>query len=176
MNSKLGNPNRLDKMVPFELDQLPTAFLSDNPGALKLRSKLLSKNLIHEKPCDSGTLSQIFYSDKNIELINKQVVLTIFKKTKGKIRIPFQLKDDLRVVMRWVYINYARNLPFKIKDQIINLNTEVVNQITPNLISAANQYLDYIRDIEKPLEPLPPPINASRDRTLPSISEIYHGS
>ena len=77
--------------------------------------------------------------------------------------------------MRWVYVNYARNLPFKIKEQIIQLNNSVVCELVPNLISAANQHLDYLRDIEKPLEPLPPPVNVSRDRTLPSISEIYHG-
>lgn len=175
MNTNLGDSKRLKKMIPFDFEQLPAAFLSENPGAAKLRKKLLAKNLVHEKSCDSNTLSQIFYSDANIDIINKQVVLTVFKKTQGKIRIPFQSKDDLQVVMRWVYVNYARNLPFKIKEQVVWLNTEVVSQITPNLISAANQYLDYLRDIEKPREPLPPPINASRDRTLPSISEIYHG-
>lgn len=175
MNNKLGNSNRLKKMVPFDFEQLPKAFLSENPGAAKLREKLLAKNLVAEQSCDSETLSQIFFSDKNLEIINRQTVLTVFKKTQGKIRIPFQSRDDLQVVMRWVYANYARNLPFKIKEQIIWLNNEVVKQITPNLITAANQYLDYLRDIEKPREPLPPPINASRDRTLPSISEIYHG-
>lgn len=162
-------------MVPFEFEQMPKAFLSNNPGATKLRNKLLAKNLVHEKSCDSLTLSQIFYSDDNIEIINKLIVLRVYKETGGKIKIPFQSRDDLKVVMRWVYINYGRNLPFKIKEQIKDLNNIVVCQTVPNLISAANQYLDYIRDIEMPREPLPPPINASRDKTLPSISKIYHG-
>lgn len=174
MNDKLDN--KIKKMVPFDFDQLPQAYFAENPIASKLRAKLLAKNLTHEQSCDGANLSQIFYSDENLELINKQIVLTVYKKTQGKIRIPFQSKDDLKVVMRWVYINYARNLPFKIKEQIKDLNNHVVCQITPNLISASNQYLDYLRDIEKPFEPLPPPINASRDKTLPSISEIYHGT
>jgi hypothetical protein len=163
-------------MVPIDIEQLPQAFFSENPGAKKLRDKLLAKNMIHEEHCNSETLSQIFYSDENIELINKQIVLTVYKKTDGKMKIPFQSKDDLKVVMRWVYINYARNLPFKIKEQIKDLNTHVTCQVVPNLITASQQYLDYLRDIEKPREPLPPPVNASRDRTLPSISEIYHGN
>lgn len=175
MNNKLDNL-RKKNMVPFDFEQLPQAYFSENPMASKLRKKLLAKNLVHEDSCSVGDLSQIFYSDENIELINKQIVLAVYKKTNGKIRIPFQSKDDLKVVMRWVYINYARNLPFKIKEQIKELNNYVVCQTIPNLISAANQYLDYLRDIEKPMEPLPPPINASRDRTLPSISEIYHGT
>lgn len=175
MANKLGLINSSTKMVPFDLEQLPQAYFSENKMSNKLRNKLLAKNLVHEKSCDSTTISQIFYSDKNIETINKQIVLTVFKKTNGKIRIPFQSRDDLKVVMRWVYINYARNLPFKIKEQIITLNNEVVCQTVPNLITAANQYLDYLDDIEKPLEPLPRPVNASMDRTLPSISEIYHG-
>lgn len=173
MNSNFSNITNQKKM--FDFDQLPQAYLSENKMASKLRDKLLAKNLVHEKSCDSNTLSQIFYSDQNIELINKQLILTIFKKTNGKIRIPNQSYNDLKVVMRWVYINYARNLPFKIKEQIINLNNYVVCELVPNLISASNQYLDYLRDIDKPLEPLPPPVNVSKDRTLPSISEIYHG-
>lgn len=172
MSNNLGNNKR---MVPFDFEQLPQAYFAENPMASKLREKLLTKNLVHEKSCDSSTLSQIFYSEKNIALINKQIILTVFKKTGGKIRIPNQSYDDIRVVMRWVYVNYARNLPFKIKEQIIQLNNSVVCELVPNLISAANQHLDYLRDIEKPLEPLPPPVNVSRDRTLPSISEIYHG-
>ena len=162
-------------MIPFDFEQLPQAYFSENKMAAKLRAKLLAKNLTHEQSCGDANISQIFYSDANIELINKQIVITVYKKTKGQIRIPFQSKDDLKVVMRWVYINYARNLPFKIKEQIKDLNDRVVCQVTPNLVSSAHQYLDYLRDIEKPIEPLPPPVNASRDKTLPSISEIYHG-
>ena len=175
MNNNLVNINNSKKMIPFDFEQLPQAYFADNKMATKLRSKLLAKKLVHEKSCDSSTLSQIFFSKDNIELINKQIILIVFKKTDGKIKIPNQLEDDLKVVMRWIYVNYSRNLPFKIKEQIINLNNKVVCELVPDLISSANQYLDYLRDIEKPLDPLPPPVNVSKDRTLPSISEIYHG-
>lgn len=174
MNKLENYVNRRKRMVPFDFEQLPQAYFAENKMAAKLRAKLLAKNLTHESSCGDANLSQIFYSDENMELINKQTVLTVFKKTNG-IRIPFQSKDDLKAVMRWVYVNYARNLPFKVKEQIKELNDKVVCQIVPNLISAAHQHLDYLRDIEKPMVPLPPPVNASRDRTLPSISEIYHG-
>lgn len=173
MSNNLGNINK--KTVSFDLDQLPQAYFADNPNAAKLRNKLLTKQLVHEKSCDSSTLSQIFYSKENIDILNKQIVLTVFKKTKGKIRIPNQSLDDLKIVMRWVYVNYGRNLPFKIKEQISSLNKRVVCEVVPNLITASNQYLDYLRDIQKPLDPLPRPVNVSRDSTLPSISEIYHG-
>ena len=163
------------KLIPFEFEQLPSAFLSENPGAKKLREKLMTKKLVGEIDCGDDTLSQTFFSNRNIDIINKQIVLLVFKKTDKKIKIPFQSIDDIMVVMRWVYTNYARNLPFKIKEQIVTLNNKTVCQLVPNLISAAEQHLDYLRYIERPLDPLPPPINASRDRTLPSISEIYHG-
>lgn len=178
MNKTFMRFDEIDKKqkIPFDMEVLPKAFFSENSMSRKLRNKLNAKHLTHENSIDSERLSQIFYSDDNIELINKQIVLKVFKETQGKIKIPFQSKDDLMVVMRWVYINYARNLPFKIKEQIRSLNSEVMVQVVPKLISQANQHLDYLRDINKPFEPIPHPVNVSRDRTLPSISEIYHGN
>lgn len=167
--------SRIEKRVMFDFDQMPQAFLAENKQARELRRKITAKNLVHEDSADPNKLSQVFYSSENLLLINRQIVLSVYKKTKGAIRVPFQSDKDLQVVMRWVYINYARNLPFRIKEQIKELNDEVVKQVLPGIITEANQHLDYIRDINKPIEPLPPPVNASLDRTLPSISEIYHG-
>ena len=174
MKSKFEEINRTQKRVSFDFDQMPQAYLSDNKMANELRNKVTASRLIHEESVCPEQLSQIFYSNENIELINRQLVLVVFKKTGGQIKINFQSKDDLQVVMRWVYINFARNLPFKIKEQIKDLNVKVIKEVLPKVLTEANQYLDYIRDINKPVEPLPPPVNVSKDRTLPSISEIYH--
>lgn len=175
MKLNLEQVNRTQKRVMFDFDQMPQAYLADNKIANKLRDKITAKRLVSESSVCPEKLSQVFYSPENIELINRQLVLTVFKKTNGIIKINFQSKEDLQVVMRWVYVNYARNLPFKIKEQITDLNNKVIKEILPKVLSEANQYLDYLRDIEKPVEPLPPPVNVSKDRTLPSISEIYHG-
>ena len=79
MNKLENNVNRPKRMVPFDFEQLPQAYFSENKMAAKLRAKLLAKNLTHEHSCSDADLSQIFYSDENMELINKQTVLTVYK-------------------------------------------------------------------------------------------------
>mgnify|MGYP000199667265 CR=1 FL=1 len=160
--------------VPFSPDMMPKAFLSENRMSRKLRNKLVSKRLTEEADVDGNRLSEIFYCEENINLINKQIVLEVYKKS--KLKVPFQSKIDLMVVMRWVYITYAKNLPFEIKKQIRELNNIVVKHIVPDLISETEHHLGYLEDISKPRELIPLPVNVSRDRSLPSISEIYHGN
>jgi len=171
--------------VPFNVDELLEETLDFNEYKYDKRefnretaTKMVNEtnsnleNSVDVSEIDTTTLGKVFYSDDNIELINKELVLSVYKKTNGGIKINFQQKEDLLVVMRWVYINYARNLPFKIAEQIKKLNSMVVGEIMPGVISQANQHIDYLRDIEKPLEPLPRPVNASRDRSLPTAPRI----
>lgn len=162
-----------EKKKVFDFNEMPVAFLSDNKMSNKLRDKLMIKSLTTENDIGAEYLSQHFYSEENMEIINKMLVMDVFKKSNRTIKIPFQSKSDLMVTMRWVYINYARNLPFKVKEQILELNREVVNQLSSQLLSQAQQHIDYLRDIEKPRVPLPPPISTLRDNTLPSLSSVY---
>jgi hypothetical protein len=41
--------------------------------------------------------------------------------------------------MRYVFIEYSRNLPYDISGQIKDLNCRVVSEILPNVISNADQ-------------------------------------
>lgn len=157
----------------FTMEELPQAYLGENENSKKLRRKFFVRNLNHENDITEDYLSQHFYSKENIEIINKMLVLKVFKES--NLKIGFQSENDLKVVMTWVYVHYAKNLPFKIKEQIRELNEEVVNQLKDSIISNTRQHMDYIRDITEPRVPLPPPQNVSRDKTLPSISEIFHG-
>ena len=173
MSKNLGNLND-EKIKQYNFEDMPQAFLSENPQAQKLRKQLHVKNLVHEEMCNPERLSQLFFSDDNMDIINRQLVTEIFNRTKGQVKIPFQKKDALSIVMRWVYIHYSRNLPFDLTNQIRELNKKVLCELVPKLKSAAIQHINYLRDIEKPLEPLPPPINTNNNKVLPSFSEIYH--
>jgi hypothetical protein len=158
----------------FSIEQLPQAYFSDNVNANENRKQLV-KNFIKEPECNVQLISELFFSNENIELINKQLVLAVWKRSKNTYKIPFQKKEDLITVMRYVYIQEAKNLPFKIKEQIKQLNCSVVNEIIPYVFTAVEQYEGYLRDISTPLRPPDLPINTRElDRTLPSISNIFH--
>ena len=57
--------------------------------------------------------------------------------------------------MRSIYLQYGKNLPSNIKEQVATLDnyviTECVNIIVPNLL----QYVGYIRDIRSPIPIMP---------------------
>jgi hypothetical protein len=72
--------------------------------------------------------------------------------------------------MRYIFIEYSRNLLFDISGQIKKLNNIVINELTPQIISNAEQQIDYIRDITtQPLgPPLPISTNFKSKNTLPT--------
>jgi hypothetical protein len=148
---------------------LPLGFFQDyNPKNKELRSQLV-KNLIKTNINEESKLEELFFSDENLDLINKQVILTVWKRTDKQYRIPFQSNDKLLIVMRYVFVEYAKNLPFNIKGQIKELNCIVVGNTLPSIITNIEQYLGYLRDIEKRGELPELPKSTTMNRTLPTF-------
>ena len=100
--------------VKFDIKQLPIAYFTENKDSELLRRQFI-KNTI--KQCENGMsqLAILFFSDENIDLINKQLVMKIYQTSGNKYRIPFQNHEKLLVVMRYVWIQYSRNLDFQIR-------------------------------------------------------------
>jgi hypothetical protein len=154
----------------MDLTNLPIGFFQDyNPKVKDIRSQLV-KNITKTNIDDVSILKEIFFSDENIELINKQIVLTIWKKTNKTYKIGFQNKENLLIIMQYIFLENAKHLPYNIKGQIKQLNCQVVGEILPNIISNFEQKLGYLRDIEKRQPLLDLPKSSTADRTLPSAS------
>jgi hypothetical protein len=154
----------------MDLTNLPVGFFQDyNPQVKDIRLQLV-KNITKTNINNISILKESFFSDENIELINKQIILTIWKKSNKKYKVNFQNKDNLLVIMQYVFLEYAKHLPYNIKGQIRDLNCQVVGEIVSNIITNFEQKLGYLRDIEKrqPLVDLPK--SSTADRTLPSAS------
>lgn len=73
--------------------------------------------------------------------------------------------------MNGIYHDYSRNLPYDLKEQILDLNERVVNFITPWLINEVEAYQRYLIDSNTPLRPpeLPVRIVKQRKESLPSV-------
>jgi hypothetical protein len=159
----------------FGVQDLPSAYFCDNVKSNALRNELI-KNQVRISECEQGDLENVFFSDENISLINKQLILSVFKKTNGKIKISDQSKENLIIVMRYVFLEHSRHLPFDIAGQIKELNCRVVGEILPNIITNANQRIDYLEEINNPRKMLPLPINVHKsNRNLQSTSSIIFG-
>jgi hypothetical protein len=125
--------------------------------------KQLIKNTVRQNECEITDLASVFFSEDNIKIINRQLVLSVYKLRKFK--IPFQDTEDLLVVMRYVFGEHARNLPFKIKQQIRQLNKIVVKSILPEVISQVEQDIAYLEDI-----------NTIKINELPKNTRLTRGS
>jgi hypothetical protein len=69
--------------------------------------------------------------------------------------------DELAIIMRTMYLQYAQNLPYDIAGQITELNEKVVNWSAPHILSAVDHYNYYLNDISHLPVPLSQPMNMS---------------
>jgi hypothetical protein len=156
----------------FNFDELPAAFFKDNPNSKELRSQLVKRSInITESGQDE--LENIFFSDENINNINKKLILTVYKKSNNLYKINPQTKESLLIVMRYIYIEFSRSLPFKINEQIENLNCTVVGEILPNVFTNITQKIEYLNFLDRDRELLPLPINVGKSKLLPPISGLF---
>jgi hypothetical protein len=122
-------------------------------------------------------LGEIFFSPDNIKRLQNKIKKSIFIESKGKYKLQVdQNESDLLVVMRAVYIQDSYNSPYRIIHQVKELNEKVINRILPDMISNIKQNEEYLNIIDKPIDPIPLPVNVSRAGrlSLPSITTIWN--
>ena len=136
-------------------------------------SKKLDKN---NKDYQGFILEDLFFSESNIEIVQKQLVLSIYKKTDRKYLIPFQNYKSILTVMKFIFNDQAKHLPYNITEQIKELNLKVVQELTPMIIKNIDSKLKYLDDINSPppVNDLPLNVNSAGNKTLPSISYTFN--
>ena len=118
-------------------------------------TNLVSRNL------NCTDVSSVFFSNNNIDLLQFGIRNRILNDTQGKYQIGKQSETDLKIIMRSIYFQYGKNLAENIKEQVLDLNTRVIEWSVNEIISNIKQSERYIMDIST----LPVPLDRS---TLPS--------
>ena len=115
---------------------------------------------------ETSPISVGFFSKENITSIQNQIRKTVFERSQPKSYvIDTQSVDELKIVMRAMYYQYARNLPFNISEQIKELNDRVVVWTVPHILSAVDHYYYYLNDISHLPVPMEQPMNVNRSGT-----------
>lgn len=114
-----------------------------------------------------NVLAQVYFSAENIQIVQNALRANIYKLSVGKINIPNQNVDNLKIIMREIYMEYAEHYPKDIKGQVERLNKLVLDYAVPNVYSEAVSYFKYLVDQST----LPMPINRPlpNDRTYKSL-------
>ena len=149
------------------LSKTPFLMLQSHPDDFKK----LSQNMLSGVQTES-ILSKVYFHQKNIDLIQKQIITRVFRDTNGDYLIESQNIEDLQIVMRSIFLQHAEHLPNNIKNQIRKLNTLTVDSIVPDIISELRMHDSYIKRAFGPMELMDLPKNVSNAglKTLPSVT------
>jgi len=113
-----------------------------------------------------NALSNAFFSNKNIEILQNGIRAGIFYRSNGQYVIGPQDCDPLKIVMRSVYLQHAANQPNNISHQIAELNKIVLNYCIQQVYSEAQGYMKYIDDVSTLVVPMSHPVMATQDDKL----------
>ena len=100
-------------------------------------------------------LAKAFFSDQNARVIQNGIRKAVYEKSGSrKYVIDDQSMDELTIIMRTMYLQYAQNLPYDIAGQVLDLNEKVMNWSVPHILSAVDHYNYYLNDISHMPVPL----------------------
>ena len=107
-------------------------------------------------------LSDAFFTRKNAEGIQQRIKSEVYRISgPKKYVIDNQDVDELKMIMRAMYLQYAKNNPFHVEGQIRELNDMVVQWAAPRILSEIQQYNYYLNDISHLPVPMEQPVSMS---------------
>ena len=108
-------------------------------------------------------LSDLYYSQANIDYLQDEIVRQVFEKSDGKYRIGKQNEDELIIVMKSIFLQNARNSDIDLQYQIDVLNKLVLDYAINQVYSETVGYIKYKYDISTLAEPMSHPTMSKRN-------------
>lgn len=103
-------------------------------------------------------LSTTYFSSKNIKIIQNGIRIGVFQRSNGQYLIGEQNEDELKIIMRGVFLQNSLNIQNNIKEQVENLNKIVLDYAIPQIYGEAQGYMKYKYDVSTLAVPMEHPI------------------
>jgi len=113
----------------------------------------------------STPLNQAFFSPANVQIVQNKLRREVYDRSKGEYLIDNQSVDELLIVMRAMYLQYGKNRPDRIREQIEELNQIVADWAIPKIIAECSMHKTYLHDIQNLPVPLTQPVFLSQKGT-----------
>jgi len=111
---------------------------------------------------DHTALSDAFFTRKNADVLQRAIKQAVYRMSgPKKYVIDDQDVDELKMIMRAMYLQYAKNHPYNIEGQIAELNDLIVKWSAPRIMSEIEQYNYYLNDISHLPVPIAQPMSMS---------------
>ena len=110
---------------------------------------------------ENSLLSSTYFSNINIQSLQDQIRQGVYDRSNGNFKIGEQDCDELKIIMRAIFLEHSKNLPTRIEDQIKELNKKVLYFAVDQVYQSAISYLKYLRDASTIADPIPHSVNTS---------------
>lgn len=113
------------------------------------------------------SLSDTYFSQQNIQILQNGIRSGVYNKSNGQYLIGVQNHDELKIIMRSVFLQNAKNQKSNISEQIKHLNAIVLEYAIHQIYGEAEGYMKYKRDASSLVVPMAPPVmSKSNDKQL----------
>jgi len=112
---------------------------------------------------ENNVLAQVFFSAGNIQIIQNGMRAGVYAMSGDKYVIPPQNLDALKIVMRSIYLQYAKHYATDITKQVEELNKLVLDYCVPFVYNESHAYMKYLQDQSSLVVPLNLPLQHDRE-------------
>jgi hypothetical protein len=112
-------------------------------------------------------LSDSFFSALNIQALQNGLRAGVYQRSNGQYLIGEQNSDELKIIMRSVFLQHSKNQPDHISKQINDLNKLVLDYAIGQVYGEAEGYMKYRHDVSNMYEPISRPVmSTTNDKQL----------
>jgi hypothetical protein len=112
---------------------------------------------------EDNVLGQVFFSAGNMQILQNGIGAGVYKLSGDKYVVPPQNVDALKVIMRSIYLQYAKHYATNITKQVEDLNKLVLDYCVPFVYNEAHAYMKYLQDQSSLVVPLRLPLHHDRE-------------
>lgn len=91
-------------------------------------------------------ISDLYFCPNNVNILQDGIRYKVWRETGERYVIGKQNEQELRIVMRSIYFQYAKHLPNDVVGQVRELNAKVIEWVVPEVISNLRQFEQYRKD------------------------------
>jgi hypothetical protein len=115
---------------------------------------------------ESNVLSRTFFSKENMDIIQNGLRAGVYNKSNKRFLIGKQDDDTLKMIMRSIFLQHAKNMPDKITEQVKELNKMVLDYAIPQVMGDAIGYVKYKNDSSMMYNVMDRPTSTYHNNTL----------
>lgn len=151
--------------------------LGPNPMALFDKIPISkNNNSYHDALTGNWTdspISRAFFSKENLLIIQNAIRKNVYDKSQRRFLIDYQNYDELKVVMRAVYLQNSINNPNDCTQQIKALNKIVIDYCVKHVYSEALGYIQYKKDASNMYTLMDRPVYANNSEKVLELKNFF---